>query len=335
MVYDLPAFVTGRALLRRDHITVPPAYKSMRAYPAVARDITWPSPDCRVIVHPDGHSSAGAASMTRTSQAFDYYQIDAFATTVFEGNPAAVVLLDGWPDDTTLAAIAAEHNLAETAFVVPGDGVHELRWFTPTCEVELCGHATLASAHVLLHCRDGFAPPLRFATRYAGELVVDESDGMLWLDFPAHPAEPAVAPPDAAAALGATPQAWLVGTNHMAVFDDPAVVAGLTPDLAALARQGQQDNRIVIVTAPADDSRQDFVSRVFAPAHGVDEDAVTGSAHCMLAPYWRDRLGRNPLLGRQLSRRGGTVACRVANDRVHLGGTAVRYAEGRIFFTTG
>ena len=272
--------------------------------------------------------------MTDSLRALDFYQIDAFATRVFEGNPAAVVLLDAWPDDATLAAIAAEHNLAETAFVRPAYGqdaaVHELRWFTPTCEVELCGHATLASAHVLLRCRDGFTPPLTFSTRRAGRLGVDMADGMLWLDFPAQLVEAAAPPAALTAALGATPSAWRVGPNHMAVFDDPATVDALRPDLAALARHAAGDNRGLIVTAPAHDADHDFVSRYFAPHHGVDEDAVTGSAHCMLAPYWAQVLGRDTLAGRQRSRRGGTVACRLAGARVHLGGHAVCYAHGRI-----
>ncbi|MES1928898.1 PhzF family phenazine biosynthesis protein [Salinisphaera dokdonensis CL-ES53] len=270
--------------------------------------------------------------MTDQPLQLDAYHIDAFADRAFTGNPAAVVLLDAWLDDAMLAAIAAEHNLAETAFIVPGAGIHELRWFTPTCEVELCGHATLASAHVLLHCRDGFSAPLRFATRHAGELGVDEHDGMLWLNFPARPAEPvASAPPDVAAALNAAPQAWRVGVNHLAVFDDAGTVAALTPDMRALKACGDADNRGVIATAPADDGVHDFVSRYFAPAHGVDEDPVTGSAHCTLAPYWGERLGRRELVGRQISQRGGTVRCRLEGERVHLGGRAVRYAESRIF----
>lgn len=276
--------------------------------------------------------------MTQPVLQLDCYQIDAFAEHVFGGNPAAVVLLDAWLPDATLAAIAAEHNLAETAFVVPGYDTHALRWFTPRCEVELCGHATLASAYVLLHCRDGFRAPLRFSTRRAGELGVDAADGMLWLDFPARPAKAGETPADVEQALGARAREWCIGANHLAVFDDAATIAALEPDMRALAACNRQDNRGVIVTAPADDGEHDFVSRYFAPAHGVDEDPVTGSAHCTLAPYWAQRLGRDTLLGRQISRRGGTVHCRIHGERVHLGGTAVRYAQSRIFvpreFTT-
>lgn len=274
--------------------------------------------------------------MTDPTEPLAAYHIDAFAERPFAGNPASVVLLDAWLDDATLAAIAAEHNLAETAFIVPGDGVHELRWFTPTCEVELCGHATLASAHVLLYCRDGFAAPLRFTTHHAGELRVAEHDGMLWLDFPARIAEPMAEKPAAIEqALGASASAWLAGSNHLAVFDDAATVAALAPDMRALATCGHADNRGVIVTAPADDGVHDFVSRFFAPAHGNDEDPVTGSAHCTLAPYWGERLARRELAGRQISHRGGSVICRLDGNRVHLGGRAIRYAESRIFLQTG
>ncbi|MES1924570.1 PhzF family phenazine biosynthesis protein [Salinisphaera sp. T31B1] len=277
--------------------------------------------------------------MTELLRAYDYYQIDAFTDRVFAGNPAAVVVLDEWLDEATMAAIAAEHNLSETAFIVPGDSAHELRWFTPTCEVELCGHATLASAHVLLNCRDGFDPPLRFITRRAGELGVDVADGMLWLDFPARPARPCPASTDTAAldaALGARASQWLETNNYLAIFEHAADIAALSPDMRALARWSERTDLGFIVCAPADaGADHDFVSRYFAPGHGVDEDPVTGSAHCTLAPYWAERLGRNTLVGRQISKRGGRVECRVDGDRVHLGGTAVRYAQGRLFLNDG
>lgn len=270
--------------------------------------------------------------MPKSCLQLDAYHVDAFSEHPFSGNPASVVLLDAWLDDATLAAIAAEHNLAETAFVVPGHDVHALRWFTPSCEVELCGHATLACAHVLLHCRPGFYAPLRFATRHAGELGVTARAGMLWLDFPTRPAAPVTAAPaDVQQALGATATEWLVGVNHLAVFDDAATVARLEPDLRALADCQRADNRGLIVTAPADDGAHNFVSRFFAPAFGNDEDAVTGSAHCTLAPYWASRLTRTTLVGRQISRRGGTVHCELSGNRVHLGGHAVRYAQSQIF----
>lgn len=278
--------------------------------------------------------------MTGSLQTFDFYQIDAFTDQVFAGNPAAVVVLDDWLDDATLAAIAAEHNLSETAFVVPGNEVHELRWFTPACEVELCGHGTLASAFVLLECLEGFEVPLRFTTRFAGELGVDRSDDMLWLDFPARVAVPCSGDPlvdsgELDDALGGPAGIWLKANNYLAVFEHAADVAALAPDMRALARHSKNSNLGFIVTAPAEaGADHDFVSRYFAPGHGVDEDPVTGSAHCTLAPYWAARLGRTRLTGRQISRRGGRVACRIAGERVHLGGQAVRYAQGQFFVPT-
>lgn len=258
-----------------------------------------------------------------------YHQIDAFTDRPFTGNPAAVYLLEAWLPDALLQAIAAEHNLSETAFVVPGpEKRHALRWFTPTCEVELCGHATLASAHALL-AEHGYAAPLTFSTRFAGDLGVDQRDGRLWLDFPARPARALdrdIA--DIQAALGAPAREWHVATNYLAVFEHASDIAALRPDMRALARHSAITNLGFIVTAPADDGVHDFVSRYFAPGHGVDEDPVTGSAHCTLAPYWAQRLGRTELIGRQLSARGGSVSCRVEADRVHLGGQAVVFARG-------
>jgi len=275
--------------------------------------------------------------MTGQLQTFDFYQIDAFTDRVFAGNPAAVVVLDQWLDDTTLAAIAAEHNLSETAFVVPGDDAHELRWFTPACEVELCGHGTLASAFVLLECLDGFTAPLRFDTRFAGALGVSQADDMLWLDFPMRAAtpcgdDPLVSSGELDAALGASATAWLKASNYLAVFDSAAEVHALAPDMRALARHSKDSNLGFIVTAPADaGADHDFVSRYFAPGHGVDEDPVTGSAHCTLAPFWGARLGQTEVVGRQISARGGHVVCRLAGERVHLGGQAARYAQGQFF----
>lgn len=271
--------------------------------------------------------------MTAVPDALYYYQIDAFTTEVFGGNPAAVIVLEAWPHDALLTAIAAEHNLSETAFIVPGAERHELRWFTPSCEVELCGHGTLASAYVLLECMSGYTAPLRFATRHAGELGVARRDGLLWLDFPRQPIEAATPPPALVRALGRAPSAWRLGPNHLAVFDNAQDVAALAPDLRALAAAAATDNRGLIATAPAADGVHDFVSRYFAPHHGVDEDPVTGSAHCMLAPYWGARLGRDTLRARQISARGGTLACELHGERVHLGGHAVRYAEGRLFLS--
>ncbi|KEZ77443.1 PhzF family phenazine biosynthesis protein [Salinisphaera hydrothermalis] len=275
--------------------------------------------------------------MTIGRQPLTFHQVDAFTDQVFAGNPAAVYVLDAWPDDQTLAAIAAEHNLSETAFVVPGaGGRHELRWFTPAVEVELCGHATLASAHVLLNEMDRYEAPLTFVTRFAGELGMSASDDRLWLDLPARVAQPVdhdIA--DVAAALGGEATAWYAATNYLAVFDSAADVAALEPDMRALARYSAQTNLGFIATAPADDGQHDFVSRYFAPGHGVDEDPVTGSAHCTLAPYWAERLGKRELAARQISARGGELLCRVDGDRVHIGGQAVTFATGTTFLDPG
>lgn len=260
-----------------------------------------------------------------------YHQIDAFTDRPFVGNPAAVYVLEAWLPDEQLQAIAAEHNLSETAFVVPAtDTAHALRWFTPTCEVALCGHATLASAHVLLNILDGYTAPLRFATRYSGELGIDEANGLIWMDFPSAPCQPLTDDtPALDNALGESAAHWLVSpAANLAVFAHAEQVAGLTPDMRALARRSAIDNRLMIATAPADDGPHDFVSRVFVPGFGVDEDPVTGSAHCTLTPYWAQRLDKTELAARQISARGGELACRVVGERVHIGGQAVMFASG-------
>ncbi|WP_423822763.1 PhzF family phenazine biosynthesis protein [Salinisphaera sp. SPP-AMP-43] len=268
--------------------------------------------------------------MTAGRHALNFHHVDAFTPRPFAGNPAAVYVLEAWPSDAQLAAIAAEHNLSETAFIVPGaDHYHELRWFTPTVEVELCGHATLASAHVLLNELDGYSAPLIFTTRFAGELGIATGNGRLWLDLPAQLAEPLDHDiGDIATALGGQVVEWRAATNYLAVYASAAEVAALKPDMRALARYSARTNLGFIATAPADDGAHDFVSRYFAPGHGVDEDPVTGSAHCTLAPYWAERLGRTELSARQISARGGELRCVVDGERVHIGGQAVTYARG-------
>lgn len=253
------------------------------------------------------------------------FQIDAFADAVFAGNPAAVCPLHSWLPDDRMQAIAAENNLSETAFFVPERDGYALRWFTPAAEVDLCGHATLASAFLVF---ERLRPDLRsvaFSTRVSGTLTVTRDGDFLVMDFPRWDAEPVAEDPAVAASLGAAPRTLLNGPDLMAVFDDETAVRGISPDLAAVARLPA---RGIVVTAPGRDV--DFVSRFFAPAVGIDEDPVTGSAHCLLAPYWADRLGRNDLVGHQVSRRGGIVRCTVAGDRVHLAGRAVLYLEGTI-----
>lgn len=255
------------------------------------------------------------------------HQVDAFADAVFAGNPAAVVPLERWLPDALMQAIAAENNLAETAFTVPAGDAWDLRWFTPTVEVDLCGHATLAAAWVLAHTTAPGRPTYRFLTRRAGDLTVDVEGDRLTLDLPARPATPAMPHPGLAAALGAAPRAVLrAGINLLAVFDTAEAVLALAPRFAELPGP---EGLSVIATAPGQDG-VDFVSRYFAPALGIDEDPVTGSAHCTLVPYWAARLGRDRLEARQVSRRGGALSCRLAGERVRMTGRVVPYLEGRI-----
>ncbi|UZK65393.1 PhzF family phenazine biosynthesis protein [Sphingomonas sp. M1-B02] len=256
-----------------------------------------------------------------------FAQIDAFADRPFTGNPAAVMPLHGWLDDATLQAIAEENNLAETAFLVPDESDEadfELRWFTPAVEVALCGHATLASGHFVLSA-DPSRDLVRFRTRQSGVLEVARHGEGYLMTLPAYPAEPK-AMPGVLAALGVE---RAVETLHhprgygLIVLESEAAVLALEPDYRALAAQGDTLN---IVTAPGRES--DVMSRVFAPAAGIDEDPVTGSAHSVLTPYWARRLGRNAFTAYQASRRGGHLACELDGDRVILGGKCVTVIEG-------
>ena len=253
------------------------------------------------------------------------YQVDAFADRAFAGNPAAVCLLEEWPGDSLLQAIAQENNLSETAFLVP-EGAHwRLRWFTPQVEVDLCGHATLASAHVVFERLGGEARKVEFETR-SGRLAVYRNGPVLSMDFPANPPEPLAEPAGLAEALGAPPEAVLAGGwVWLAVFADEATVRALDPDFRQLAAL---NGGITAATAPGDEV--DFVSRCFAPGAGIDEDPVTGSAHCALAPYWADRLGKTALTARQVSARGGRLACTMQGDRVAIAGRTALYLTGTI-----
>lgn len=258
------------------------------------------------------------------------YQIDAFADRAFTGNPACVMPLDSWLPEDVMQAIAAENNVAETAFFVttPEDVAdYLLRWFTPAVEVPLCGHATLASAHVLFTHLGFPQDRIRFATRQAGVLTVQRIEGQLALDLPAYPCHDHIASPDILAAMGGHPTATLVGESNadaywLLVYARQADVAALAPDYKALAATGAQ----VIATAPGE--THDFVSRFFAPSWGVDEDPVTGSAHCRLVPYWASRLGKNSLTARQISPRGGNLWCTLQDNRVTLAGTCVDVIRG-------
>jgi PhzF family phenazine biosynthesis protein len=259
------------------------------------------------------------------------YHVDAFADRVFTGNPAAVVPLDDWLPDATLQSIAAENALSETAFLVrAGDARWDLRWFTPTTEVDLCGHATLASAFVIATILAPGDAALTFRTRMSGELTVTREGDVYTLDLPSRPPVTAVPAADLVAALGAArPREVLAARDWLVCYDDPAHVQTLRPDIARLAHL----DRMVIVTAPGEDV--DFVSRFFAPGAGVPEDPVTGSAHCTLVPYWAARLGKERLEARQVSARGGRLHCALVGDRVQVGGRAVLYLEGTIQLQVG
>lgn len=254
------------------------------------------------------------------------YQVDAFTRSRFRGNPAAVCPLESWLPDAVLQDIAAENNLPMTAyFVRQGDGF-ALRWFLPKGEENLCGHATLAAAHVLVNHLGYTQPVVRFESK-AGPISLHHSAGRFDLDFPVLAATTVLTPPPALiAGLGATPREVGRALDWLAVFDDEASVRALAPDFRTLA---QLDGRGVIVTAPGRDV--DFVSRFFAPRDGLNEDHVTGSAHCTLIPYWARRLGRSTLRARQISARGGELWCELAGDRVKIGGHAVTYLVGEIF----
>ncbi len=254
-----------------------------------------------------------------------YFQIDAFTSRAFGGNPAGVCPLDAWLPDGTLQSIAAENNLSETAFIVGREGQYELRWFTPTVEVDLCGHATLAAAFVIFR-ELGFAgETIRFQTK-VGELGATHDGELITLDFPSWSAQRCEQVPALiAGALGWLPRELFKNRDYLAVFSSVEEILSLQPDPAQLARL---DCLGVICTAPGTDC--DFVSRFFAPGAGVPEDPVTGSAHSTLIPYWSSRLGKKKLFARQLSKRGGELFCEDRGARVGIGGQAVLYSRAQL-----
>lgn len=252
------------------------------------------------------------------------YQVDAFTSRLFAGNPAAICPLTEWLDDRTMQSIALENNLSETAFFVPRGERYQLRWFTPGCEVDLCGHATLASAHVILRLLEPARDSVAFDTR-SGELIVRRDGDCLTMDFPAREPQPCPMPDLLAEALGKAPTALFESRDYMALYDSEEDVRTLAPDMGLLAKVG---HFAVIVTAPS--GTADFVSRFFAPASGVNEDPVTGSAHCTLVPYWAKRLGKTQLHALQVSARGGELRCELRGDRVLLSGESVLYLTGKI-----
>jgi PhzF family phenazine biosynthesis protein len=255
-----------------------------------------------------------------------YFEVAAFTNRPFMGNPAGVcILTEQWLPDSLLQQIAAENNLSETAFLIERKDYFEVRWMTPTMEIDLCGHATLASAHVIFSHLKRSGDAIRFQSK-SGELRVDRKKDRLILDFPAQPPRACEVPAKLLQGLRGTPKSVLKGRDYFAVFDRAADVASLAPDFAILTEL--LDTQGTIVTAPGDDC--DFVSRYFAPAAGIPEDPVTGSAHCALIPYWSKKLEKRELHARQISKRGGELFCEDRGERVGIGGNAVTYVEGNL-----
>jgi len=252
------------------------------------------------------------------------FVVDAFAEDRFKGNPAAVVPLEAWLPDPVLQNIAMENNLSETAFVVPEGDAYQIRWFTPMVEVSLCGHATLASAHVLFSHLGYEKERVVFRSR-SGELRVTRKEGMIVLDFPSDPPLPVEPPKLLKEIFGVMPTETLQGRDLIAVYDDEISICGASPDIALIR---QLDVFALIITARG--RKVDFVSRFFAPREGVPEDPVTGSAHTELVPYWSKKLGKTKLLAQQCSPRGGILHCEDKGDRVLIGGKAITYLEGSI-----
>jgi len=251
------------------------------------------------------------------------YQVDAFTSRLFGGNPAAVVLLDEWLPDLVMQNIGLENNLSETAFVILREDQSELRWFTPTMEVDLCGHATLAAAHVLFSHRYRSLNQVQFRTR-SGVLGVQRNGELLSLDFPSLTVVPS-AVPEVASALGTQPRETMRSNSLLAIFDNEDEVRAIRPDFERIAALGAW---MVIVTAPA--TEVDYVFRVFAPGAGIPEDPATGSAHCTLIPYWGARLGKSNFTARQISSRVGEFICELRGSRVRISGMAVEYLRGEI-----
>ncbi|PWJ55576.1 PhzF family phenazine biosynthesis protein [Dyadobacter jejuensis] len=254
------------------------------------------------------------------------YQIDAFTNTIFKGNPAAIIPLQEWLSDELMLKIAAENNLAETAFLIPTEAGYHIRWFTPLVEVDLCGHATIAAAFVLFHYMGYQHESITFDSR-SGPLVVTKKDSWFTLDFPVDQYQVAVPPPALVECLKSTSplEVYKGKFDYLVLLKDESEVRDLELDIIVLSTI---PTRGVIVTAPGDDV--DFVSRFFAPQSGIDEDPVTGSAHTTLVPYWANVLSKTTMLARQLSQRGGELHCELAGDRVKISGEAILYLKGEI-----
>lgn len=253
------------------------------------------------------------------------YQVDAFTEKIFSGNPAAVCVFGDWPADAALQAIAAENNLSETAFLVKRENFYDLRWFTPLIEIDLCGHATLASAFIVFTYLEPGLTVVDFSTR-SGMLRVEQAGDLLGMDFPARKPAPAAVDPLLVEALGVAPREAHRARDLLVILDSEQAVRGLKPDMDKLARLA--DCLGIIVSARGEAA--DFVSRFFAPAAGIPEDPVTGSSHCTLIPFWAERLGKTRLHALQVSRRGGELFCEDRGERVRISGRAVLFSEGTI-----
>ncbi|MGB1217307.1 MAG: PhzF family phenazine biosynthesis protein [Saprospiraceae bacterium] len=260
-------------------------------------------------------------------KALKIYQIDAFTDKVFGGNPAAVCILEEWLSDEVMQKIAAENNLAETAFAVKVDEIYELRWFTPLVEVALCGHATLAAAHVLFHHYNHPSTVIQFSSRFSGLLEVNKNGEELTLDFPSDEVMEVDAPIDLIKGMNIIPSEVHKGkTDYLLIYDSQEEIEQLSPNIRILK---QVDARGIIASAKGDDV--DFVSRFFGPQVGVDEDPVTGSAHTTLIPFWSRQLDKNQLSAMQLSRRQGYLTCEYLGERVKISGKAITYLQGEIY----
>jgi PhzF family phenazine biosynthesis protein len=259
------------------------------------------------------------------------YLVDAFAERRFSGNPAAICVVENWPPEPVMQAVAAEINLSETAFLVRTDQGWHIRWFTPTVEVDLVGHATLAAAFVIFERLAPDLDEIRFTSK-GGPLTVRREGRLLAMDFPARIPAPCAPPAELIDGLGAVPIETLAAQHYLAIFADEADVRAIAPRMELLAGL---DRAAVIVSAPSGTSDADFVSRFFAPANGVPEDPVSGVAHCTLIPYWARRLGQRRLIGRQVSRRGGILVCEDRGERVIISGPAVLIFEGRLMLDRG
>ncbi len=256
----------------------------------------------------------------------EIYQIDAFAKEVFKGNPAAICPLEKWLDADLMQKIALENNLSETAFFVKNGDVYEIRWFTPTFEIDLCGHATLASAFVIFEILKLEESIINFHSHKSGKLSVEKKGDVLTLDFPSRPVSPVEIPDGLIEAIGKEPKEVFKARDYFLVYENEQEILDINPNFSKLL---EVDTLGVIVTAKGESS--DFVSRFFAPEVGVFEDSVTGSSHCNLIPFWAERLSKNELFARQISARGGELFCELRGNRVKIGGNAVLYLKGEIY----